>query len=81
MYTIDKGFATADRGGYRTVSQQHKLLDEVVCFIGGFEVYLGRVSVFVQTETHFFLFDGEGTVGDAGGTELGSKVIEGKDDA
>ena len=47
-------------------------------FVGTLEVYLGRETVFVQTEARLFLLDGECAVSNPLGTKLEGQVVEGQ---
>ena len=63
----------------RTIGQQHKLFNQMMGFVGMLEIDLGRMSVLVQSEPHFVLFDGERTVSDSFCSEFGGKAVEDAD--
>ena len=63
MYTIDEGSSGTDGFGYRTVGEEHELLDEMVRFVRLLKVDLRWEAVLIQSETHLVLLDGERSVG------------------
>lgn len=76
MHTIDERSAGPDRGSHHAVSEEHKLLDEMVRLVGRFEVNIRRMAFVVEMKAHLVLLDSERAVGYSGCTEFGSKGVE-----
>lgn len=77
MNAIDEGSTGTDGSSDGAIRKEHEFLDEMMGFVGGFEVYLDGIAVFVEAEAHLVLLDGKGTVGYSLGTEFGCQAVEG----
>ena len=76
MNAIDEGSTGTDGFGYRTVGEEHELLDEVVRFVRLLKIDLRWEAVLIQTESHLVLLDGERSAGNPFGAEFLSHFVE-----
>ena len=79
MHAIDKWSAGSNGFCYCAVSEQHELLDELMCFVMRFEIDFYGIAIFIKSETDFVLFDSERSGCHSLGTQFLGKGIDGDD--
>ena len=79
MYAIDEGSTGSDGSCDGPVSEEHKFLNELMCFVMRFEIDFYGIAMFVKSEVHFVLFDSERSGGQAFRTEFLRKRVESHD--
>ena len=75
---IDEGSSGAYSLGYRTVGEEHELLDKVVRLVRGLKIDLRREAVLIESEAHLVLLDCERSVGNPLGAEFLRKGVKGR---
>ena len=78
VYPIDEGSAGADGFGYRTIGEEHELLDKVVRLVGGLKIDLRREAVLIEPEAHLVLLDCERSVGNPLCAEFTGEGVKGR---